>query len=163
MTPNPVPIEQIRASLLTLLDETFEKGSVAYLDRGGSLFETLGEINADTASRAVSPSRGSIAAHTGHLAFYLDVIQRSMRGEAIGEVDWKESWRVQRVTAKEWEDLKGRLRQTYKGVLAAVKGQDAWDRPQDVTDSLAILAHSAYHLGAIRQAIGAVDRSSQGA
>ena len=146
-----------------LHDETFEKGSVAYLDRGGSLFETLGGINAETASRAVSPSRGTIAAHTGHLAFYLEVIQRSMRGEAIGEVDWKESWRVQRVTPEEWEDLKGRLRQTYKGVLAAVKGQDAWDRPQDVTDSLAILAHSAYHLGAIRQAIGAVDRPSQGA
>jgi hypothetical protein len=155
MSPNPVPIEQIRASLLTLLDETFEKGSVAYLDRGGSLFETLDGINADAASRSVSPSRGSIAAHVGHIAFYLEVIQRSMRGEAVGEVDWKESWRTQRVNTKEWDGLKARLRQAYTGVLAAVKGQDAWDRPQDVTDSLAILAHSAYHLGAIRQAVGA--------
>jgi hypothetical protein len=156
MSPNPVPIEQIRASLLTLLDETFEKGAVAYLDRGGSLFETLESINAETASRAVSPARGSIASHVGHLAFYLEVIQRSMRGEATGDVDWKQSWRVQKVAAPEWEALKGRVRQAYTGVLAAVKGQDAWDRPQDVTDSLAILAHSAYHLGAIRQAIGAV-------
>ncbi|HTK70691.1 MAG TPA: hypothetical protein VL857_12915, partial [Candidatus Eisenbacteria bacterium] len=72
MSPNPVPIEQIRASLLTLLDETFEKGAVAYLDRGGSLFETLESINAEAASRAVSPARGSIASHVGHLAFYLE-------------------------------------------------------------------------------------------
>ena len=157
MTANPVPIEQIRASLLTLLDETFEKGAVAYLDRGSSLFETLDGINAEAASRAVSPTRGSIAAHAAHISFYLDVVQRSMRGEAVGEVDWKESWRVQRVTSKEWEALKTRLRQAYTGVLAAVKGQDAWDRPQDVTDSLAILAHSAYHLGAIRQALGAAE------
>ena len=156
MSPNPVPIEQIRASLLTLLDETFEKGSQAYLDRGGSLFETLETINADTASRTVSPSRASIAAQVGHLGFYLEVIQRSMRGEAVGDVDWKESWRVQKVTAPEWDALKSRVRQAYTGVLAAVRGQDAWDRPQDVTDSLAILAHSAYHLGAIRQAVGAV-------
>jgi len=158
MTANPVPIEQIRASLLTLLDETFEKGSVAYLDRGTSLFETLEGVNADTASRAVSPSRSSIAAHADHIRFYLDVAQRSMRGEAVGEIDWKESWRLQKVTPEEWENLKGRLRQTYKGVLVAVKGQDAWDRPQDVTDSLAILAHTAYHLGAIRQALGAVGK-----
>lgn len=158
MTANPVPIEQIRASLLTLLDETFEKGSVAYLDRGTSLFETLEGVNAETASRAVSPSRSSIAAHVDHIRFYLDVAQRSMRGEAIGEIDWKESWRLQKVTPEKWEELKGHLRQTYKGVLAAVKGQDAWDRPQDVTDSLAILAHTAYHLGAIRQALGTVGK-----
>jgi hypothetical protein len=158
MTANPVPIEQIRASLLTLLDETFEKGSVAYLDRGTSLFETLEGVNAETASRAVSPSRSSIAAHVDHIRFYLDVAQRSMRGEAIGEIDWKESWRLQKVTPEKWEELKGHLRQTYKGVLAAVKGQDAWDRPQDVTDSLAILAHTAYHLGAIRQALGTVSK-----
>jgi len=158
MTANPVPIEQIRASLLTLLDETFEKGSVAYLDRGTSLFETLEGVNAETASRAVSPSRSSIAAHVDHIRFYLDIAQRSMRGEAVGEIDWKESWRLQKVTPEKWEELKGHLRQTYKGVLAAVKGQDAWDRPQDVTDSLAILAHTAYHLGAIRQALGTVSK-----
>jgi hypothetical protein len=156
MTANPVPIEQIRASLLTLLEETFEKGNVAYLDRGTSLFETLEGIDAETASRAASPSRSSIAAHVDHTRFYLDVAQRSMRGEAVGEVDWKESWRMQRVTAEEWEMLKSHLRQAYTGILAAVKGQDAWDRPQDVTDSLAVLAHTAYHLGAIRQALGTV-------
>ena len=156
MTANPVPIEQIRASLLTLLEETFEKGNVAYLDRGTSLFETLEGVDAETASRAVSKTRSSIAAHVDHARFYLDVAQRSMRGEAVGEVDWKESWRMQKVTPEEWEKLKGHLRQTYTGMLAAVKGQDAWDRPQDVTDSLAVLAHTAYHLGAIRQALGTV-------
>jgi hypothetical protein len=104
----------------------------------------------------VSRSRSSIAAHVDHIRFYLDVAQRSMRGEAVGEINWKESWRMQRVTPGEWEALKSHLRQAYTGVLAAVKGQDAWDRPQDVTDSLAILAHTAYHLGAIRQTLGMV-------
>lgn len=156
MEANPVPMEQLRTSLLELLHETFEKGFNAYLDRGASLFETLDGISAEVASRAVSPARSSIAAHTEHVRFYLDVVQRSMRGEAVGEVDWKKSWRLQKVTAEEWEALKGQLRQAYTGVLAVVKGRDAWDRPQDVTDSFAILAHTAYHLGAIRQAMGVV-------
>ena len=60
MSPNPVPIEQIRASLLTLLDETFEKGAVAYLDRGGSLFETLESINAEAASRRIAVKMGAL-------------------------------------------------------------------------------------------------------
>ena len=157
MTP-PIPssMEQMRASLLTLLEETFERVSGYYLDKGTSLFETLEGISPETASKAASGSRASIAAHVEHLRFYLDVSLRSMRGEAVGKIDWSESWKLQRVTAEEWEALKGRLRQAYTSVQATVHGDDAWDRPEDVSDALAILAHTAYHLGAIRQAMGVV-------
>jgi len=103
-------------------------------------------------------SRSTIAAHVSHLCFYLSVVLRSIRSEAVGKIDWKESWKKQCVTKSEWETLRSGCRQAYTDVLAVVKGMDAWDRPDDVTDSLAILAHTAYHLGAIRLALGVVRR-----
>jgi hypothetical protein len=157
MNPSvPVPVEQLRTSLLDLLGETIEKSGRYYLDKDTSLFETLETISAEVASKAVSGTRSTIAAHVEHVRFYLDVNLRSIQGEAVGQIDWKESWRHQRVTSEEWEALKGRLRQAYTSVLATVKGGAAWDRPEDLSDTLAILAHTSYHLGAIRQALGAV-------
>ena len=155
MTQSPNP-DHVRTAFLKLIEETFDKGYTAYLDRGTSLFETLDDVTAARASRTTSASRSSIAAHVAHLRFYMDVTQRSMRGEALGEIDWKGSWSTQHVTAEEWEALKSGVRQTYTGFLAAVKGADAWDRVEDVTDALAVLAHTAYHLGAIRMALGTV-------
>jgi hypothetical protein len=157
MNPSvPVPVEQLRASLLELFGETIEKSGRYYLDKGTSLFETLDTISAEAASKAVSGSRSTIAAHVEHVRFYLDVNLRSIQGEAVGQIDWKESWKRQHVTPEEWEALKGRLRQEYTNVLATMKGGAAWDRPEDLSDTLAILAHTAYHLGAIRQALGVV-------
>jgi hypothetical protein len=157
MNPSvPIPVEQLRASLLELFGETIENSGRYYLDQGTSLFETLEAISAESASRAVSGSRSTIAAHVEHIRFYLDVNLRSIQGEAVGQVDWKESWARQRVNPEEWEALQGRLRQQYTSVVATMKGGAAWDRPEDLSDTLAILAHTAYHLGAIRQALGAV-------
>ena len=158
MPSNPVTLDQFRTSLLAVLEETFESVQGIYLDKRTSLFETLDGISAEDASRAPSASRSTIAAHVYHLCFYLDVLLRSIRAEAAGKVDWKESWKVQRVTKDEWDALRARCRQAYTDVLAVVKGMDAWDRPDDVTDSIAILAHTAYHLGAIRLAAGVVSR-----
>ena len=154
MTTNPVTLDQFRTSLLAVLEETFEKVQGIYLDRSTSLFETLDGLSAEAASKAVSASRSTIAAHVSHLCFYLDTVLRSIRAEPVGKIDWKESWKVQRVTKDEWDALRARCRQSYHDVLAVVKGMDAWDRPDDLTDSLAILAHTAYHLGAIRLAMG---------
>ena len=155
MESSPVTLDQFRNSLLAVLEETFESVQGIYLDKRTSLFETLDGISAEAASKSPSDSRSTIAAHVYHLCFYLDVVLRSIRAEPVGTVDWKESWKVQRVTKEEWEALKARCRTSYHDVLAVVKGMDAWDRPDDVTDSLAILAHTAYHLGAIRMALGA--------
>jgi len=156
MNSNPVTLDQFRTSLLAVLEETFESVQGVYLDKGTSLFETLDAISAEDASKSPAPSRSTIAGHLYHLCFYLDVVLRSIRAEAVGTINWRESWRSQHVTKDEWDALKARCRQSYTDVLAVVKGMDAWDRPDDVTDSLAILAHTAYHLGAIRLALGVV-------
>ena len=74
----------------------------------------------------------------------------------IGKIDWEESWQQTEVTSEEWETLKKELRQTHRDVLTAMKNVTAWEGEDDIGASLAILAHTAYHLGGIRQSLCAV-------
>jgi hypothetical protein len=137
--------------LLGLLDETFEHTHGFYLDRDCSLLETVDGISASEASRPVSAGKASIAGHVEHICYYLRVLESEIRGKDFGELDWHESWEVKEVTDPEWESQKKRLRQIYQSVVMAIKGVERWGDEVDIGAPLAILAHTAYHLGAIRQ------------
>ena len=146
--------ELFTKELLGLLDETFENTHGFFLDRGNSLFETIENISASEASRPVSSGGASIAAHVEHVWYYLKVLESEIRKSQFGEVDWQKSWQVKEVTAEEWIALKERLRQTYRSVITAIQGVESWEGEVDIGAPLAILAHTAYHLGAIRQMLG---------
>lgn len=139
--------------LYDLLDETFNQVQGIYLDRGTSFFETLETISAEEASRPVSATCASIAAQVEHVRFYLQVLGDVIRKKQIGKIDWQESWQLKQVTPEEWEALKKQLRETYQDVLKLIKSLDVWEGEDDIGASLAILAHTAYHLGEIRQAL----------
>ena len=148
-----IALESYTKALADLLDETFERVHGIYLDRGTSLFETLETISAEEASRPVSATCASIAAQVEHVRFYLEVLGRYARGEAVGKVDWEASWRLTTVTPEEWDALKGRLRDTHRDILALVGDAGTWDNEDAIGGSMAIVAHTAYHLGEIRQAL----------
>ena len=149
-----ITVERFTTELFDLFEETFERHHGIYLDKGTSFFETLESISAAEASRPVSAQCASIAAHIEHVCFYLDLLEGDMRGEEVGHVDWQEIWRNARpVSPEEWMALKERLRQTYRRVLTALKTLDTWDGEDDIAISLAMLVHTAYHLGEIRQAL----------
>ena len=57
------------------------------------------------------------------------------------------------VTPDEWTGLKRQLRQTYQRVLAMLRDLDRWDDETAIGGALAIVVHTAYHLGEIRQAL----------
>ncbi len=139
--------------LFDLLDETFEQVHGIYLDRGTSLFETLDTISAEEASRPVSAKCASLAAQVEHIRFYLQVLKSAIQKKTIGKIDWQESWQLKEVTPQEWEALKKQLRETYQSLLRLMKSLDVWEGEDDIGASLAILAHTAYHLGEIRQAL----------
>jgi hypothetical protein len=136
-------------NLLKLLKETFEGGGNFYLERGAGLFPTLDTITAEIASREPFPGAPSIAAHCAHLDYYVRVNHSSIVGREQ-QVDWPSSWRVQSVGAGEWEALKQSLRSGYDDLRASLLSLPAWG-DDAVCDSMAIVAHSAYHLSAIRQ------------
>jgi len=153
-----VDLERVKDQLLTFLDETFERVHGIYLDRGTSLFETLEGVSAEEASRPVSARCASIAGQVEHVRVYIDLLDRSLRGEEIGTVDWDATWWLTSVTPEEWQGLKDRLREAYRSAVATIRGVDAWDDEHDLGDALAILVHTAYHLGEIRQALCTVGR-----
>lgn len=144
--------ERFVQELSALLRETFEQAEGIYLDKGTSLFETLDTVSAQEASRPLSGRGATIAAHVDHARLYLSVLEASMRNEQVGTVDWEQIWRDTRaVTPQEWDVLKRRLRETYQRVITLMDGFDTWEGENRLDDALAMLAHNAYHLGAIRQ------------
>ena len=86
------------------------------------------------------------------------MLERARRGEAVGQTDWAASWRVGGVDDEEWESLKQRLDAAYRRVLATMKGFTTWEGEDEIGGALAILAHNAYPLGGIRQALCTIKR-----
>ena len=150
-----IAADDFTKNLLLLLRETFEgppggSGS-AYLEAGTGLFQTLDGITAAAASRPPRPGGATIAAHAAHLAYYVRVNHNYAFGRAQ-EVDWASSWRLQQVGDREWQEVRANVRREYAALMASLESLATWD-DQQVGDSLAIVAHTAYHLGAIRHAM----------
>lgn len=139
-------------ALFALLKETFEgpAGSI-YLDKDAGLFRTLDAVTAQTASHLPSVGAQTIAAHCVHLAYYVRVNHDSMLGREQ-HFDWPSSWRPQQVGDREWEELKRGVRREYDALLKTLESLETWGSHQ-LGDSMAIVAHTAYHLGAIRHAL----------
>ena len=137
--------------LLFVLRETFEgspegQGS-AYLDNGVGVFNTLDGLSAEQASREANGI--TIAAHTEHAKFYLDRLCEFINGRTE-KVNWEQSWLIETVSETEWNHLREGMRKSYEGVLRCFAGIETWNQ-DNIGDAVAIIAHTAYHLGAIRQ------------
>jgi hypothetical protein len=144
--------EKLKEIVLSLLDETFQTHHGIYTNRGTSLMETLATIDAAEASVPVGGQCPTLAAQVAHTAFYLEVLEKGIRGEDDEAVDWEHIWNtVNVVTPEEWEASKAHLAATYQRIRAEVAGFDSWN--EDRLYVLAIIAHSAYHLGGLRQAL----------
>jgi hypothetical protein len=146
--------QKMMQTVFELLEETFEQHHGIYLDKGTSLFETLDAISAEEASRPVSETCASIAAHVEHTRFYIEVMEEVLSGNDHGNWDWGDIWRrVEAVTPEEWEASKKGLRQDYQRVLKRIQSLEPWEGEDDIGVALAILTHSAFHLGQIRHAL----------
>ena len=141
-------------SLFALLDETFETHHGIYLDKNTSLFQTLETVSAEEASIPVGGKCASLAAQVAHVTFYLEVLERYIFLGNAGNVDWGEIWRtVEKVTPDEWEELKDSLKQTYLRINQELHKLEDWDEEEKIGGAMAIVVHTAYHLGEIRQAL----------
>ena len=139
------------SNFFDLFKETFEGtggSSSHFIDpKGGSLFDTLERITPELASNDASGS--SIAAHCAHTRYYLQVMPAFMRG-ANPKPDWPESWQKSQVDALEWDALRLELHSEYENVTHFLQNIQTWD-DEMIGGGLSMLAHTAYHLGAIRQ------------
>lgn len=153
----------------TLIDqyrETFEgevQPGVCWITSGprsGALLGTLEALTADQAFAAPVPGGRPAAAHAAHVRFTLDLTLRRLHGENPA-ADWPASFDLPHDRSPAaWQSLQQGLRRAYDGVLEffqqrrQVPVQD-WP-PIHVVGLSAMIAHNAYHLGAIRQIAQAV-------
>ena len=152
-----IPIERFKEPLLQCLDETFSSVQGIYLDKGTTLFETLDSITAEEASQAISANSATMAAQVEHVRFYLDVLDGYMHTHEPVKANWREIWEtVEVVTPEQWEQTKSRLRLSHAKIMNTINSFDKWDGEYDIAGALSILTHTAYHLGGIRQALGAI-------
>ncbi|HEX2205090.1 MAG TPA: DinB family protein, partial [Longimicrobium sp.] len=151
-----LPRDVVLRSILTLLAEGFEGPEdpkhtwFVNNEAGCGVFGTLDRLSAAEASREPGPGRSTAAAHAEHLRFSLDLYTRFVRGEKV-RVDWAESWETQTVDAARWDTLRAGLRREYDAFVRAVGELADPVPPLVLTGLMGCGAHTAYHLGALRQ------------
>ena len=140
-------------NLFSLLDETFDNTHGQYLDKDTSLFRTLETVSAQEASIPVGGKCASLAAQVTHVIFYMEVLERFVVYNDTSRVDWGEIWRtVEKVTPEEWDALKNKLQDAYQRIDKLFHETEIWNE-DTIGGAMAIVVHTAYHLGEIRQAL----------
>lgn len=151
-------VSQLQKESLLFLEETFETHHGIYIDKDTTLLDTLAGITAAKASLRASKRTGSVAAHVRHLTFYLQVMEKSLRGEEVGKINWREIWNTDRpVTPEEWGAVVQALKIEWANIRRLHAEPATWDREDAHGEFIAIAIHTAYHLGAIRQAIAVIE------
>lgn len=146
--------QHITQNLFEILDEAFVTHHGIFLDKGTSLFETLETITAAEASIPVGGKCATLAAQVAHVNFYLEVSEAYILEKDIGKVDWGEIWRlVGKVSPEEWNAYQDQLKTTYNRILSLLQNLENWNDERPIGGALAIVVHTAYHLGEIRQAM----------
>jgi hypothetical protein len=148
---NTVVAEPFVEAVAYLLRETFEGSPEgqpsAYLDRGVGFFSTLDKVSAAAASTEKDAT--TIEAHTEHAKFYLDRICEFIGGRTE-RVNWEDSWLIETVNDSEWDALRASFRNSYTEALKCLASTGDWNTTK-IGMAMGLVAHSAYHLGAIRQ------------
>ena len=151
---NSIQAEHFTKALFLLLEETFDSVQGIYLDKGTSMFETLADISAEEASVPVGGNCATLAAQVKHTAFYLDVLEKSIRTQQFEKNDWDKIWReVTAVSSKQWQTIQSELRDSYNRIKQLIHDMPEWQNEEQIGGAIATIVHTAYHLGEIRQAL----------
>ena len=148
------------AALSGLLHEIFEGPPEDYafiLNPGDpGLLRELDDLNDVAASTRPMPGRTTIAGHVNHVLYGLTLLNRWASGEANpwADADWNEAWKTTTVAPEAWRELRDALRREASAWQRAVADRMEWD-DVSAAGAIASAAHTAYHLGAIRQIIAA--------
>ena len=156
---NQIQVEHFTKALYTMLDETFDNVHGYFLDKGTSMFETLATISAEEASMAVGGKCATLGGQVKHVAFYLDGLEKAVRTQQFEKQDWGKIWReTHAVTPEEWEAIKVGLRDSYDRIKALIHDTTEWPSDWQIGGAIAMIVHTAYHLGEIRQALCIIKR-----
>jgi hypothetical protein len=148
-------------ALSNMLMELFDgpPGQEAYVLNPGDpgLLRQLDTIDAKIASTPPTQGQKSIAAHVDHVQFGLAILNRWAAGEANpwAGANFNASWERTSVAEDQWRALRDGLRREADKWREAVGARTNWD-DMSAAAGLSTVAHTAYHLGAIRQILAAL-------
>jgi hypothetical protein len=132
----------------------------AYLLNPGDqgLLRQLEAIDAHAASTRPMPGKTTIAAHVDHVHYGLTLMNRWAAGEPNpwSDADWDASWKRTTVSDDKWRSLRDNLRREAETWRGHVAKRTEWN-DMSAAGALSSAAHTAYHLGAIRQIIAALE------
>jgi hypothetical protein len=142
-------------SIQTLLAEAYagkDTSPTWFIDKGehSGVLGTLETLSAAEASKTVVAGGSSIAAHTNHLRWSLAMANAMMRGQPTSR-DWAESWTVHTVDDAAWTKLQADLKREYETLRDGLPNGFDPTNPILIQSGIALVAHAAYHLGAMRQ------------
>ncbi|MGI2326705.1 hypothetical protein [Planococcus sp. YIM B11945] len=111
------------------------------------IFGAMEGINVKQASISIYGS--TLAAHIDHVRYHLWGTNELLKSGVFPEMDWEESWKIASVDEVKWSQIQEELRNEYARLLKAFDNIQ-WTEylANEISGSI---AHSAYHLGAIRQ------------
>lgn len=142
-------------SLLTLLDEAYDRGSeengvwILEAPPSAGFLKHIEALSATDAGRTFPGTDGTtIAGHAAHLAYTLNLGVRALKGENVfATADWKISWNTVITTEEEWRALTANLRTEYGRLREIVAAGMEFKNDNTLTFIMAQLAHGAWHLG----------------
>ena len=160
MSTNDATFQRVLSKLLV---EIFNgpPGEEAYILNPGDpgLLQQLESIDANAASTRPMAGKTTIAAHVDHVCYGLTLLNRWAAGETNpwADADWNVSWKHTSVTDDQWRALRDSFHREAETWKHAVKRRTEWDDTA-AAGALASAAHTAYHLGAIRQILAALKK-----
>lgn len=116
------------------------------------IFGVLKVLSADEASTLVHGN--TLAAHAHHVRYHLSGTNALLETGKYPKMDWGTSWAKTSVTAREWEEVQVALQHEYTRLMRALECVGGSE--EIANEILASLAHSAYHLGAMRQMLKSI-------
>lgn len=143
-------------ALRTLLTETLlraDRQGAYVINRGEPGFvDTMKSLSAGVVSSHPGDGRKPIVSHANHVLFGLTLVARALDGDlhAFDDVDWDEAWKLEQVDDDAWAALVGKLESTARHIIDKAPTTPAADEIM-FTGLLGVPAHTAYHLGAVRQ------------
>lgn len=163
MTETSIEKSALTEAVLALFEECHvgPSGKGTWFTDGDPDSGILGTVEGLDAARASTPLTAgdplSLASHVNHVRFALELANRAAKGEnPYSNADWAGSWEVRKVDESEWRALISSLKAEYLALRAFVAAGKAWDDKDFMTGILGLVAHGAWHLGAIRQGLGLI-------
>lgn len=151
--------EVFRNTIKTMVKETFEGPPVPVTGSwftetkpNSGIFGVMDELSPDGASAQVYGT--TLAAHLDHVRYHMWGINEIVKNGEQPEMHWGKSWEIQSVDEQGWNRIRDGVRNEYAVLMQAID-EIEWTELL-ANEVLSSLAHSAYHLGALRQMMKAL-------